>query len=559
MQLELKSSVWIHDTAVWQDADATCLHELFEQWVDRTPDAPALVRGDITLSYAELDARANQLARYLKAAGIGPGSFVGLCFDRSELPIIAILASLKAGGAYVPLEPGHPDDRLRFIASEANVAVVLTEMALLPRASGLSETAVVAAIDDALLGINELSRERLSRADTGVSPSDLSYVLYTSGTTGRPKGVMPEHRNVVHFVRAFNEVCTTTSKDRIYQGFALGFDGSTEEIWMAFSNGATLVAGSKDTPKFGNDLARFLREAGVTYLSTVPTMLSTMTEDIPCLRQLVVSGEACPPELVGRWARDGRVMLNVYGPTEATVNTTAVALQPGRPVTIGSPLKGYSTLILDEQMQPVPRGSKGELFVGGPGVSRGYLNQPDLTARVFIQEGDRRLYRTGDLVRLNDDGELEFFGRIDGQVKIRGFRVELSEIEAVLLEQPQIASTAVRLWEREGVPSLAAYVVLNAGAGELNRGAVVDSLRSRLPAYMVPAHLDVLDALPMLASGKVDRKALSEPQMPLVPDADEGPAPETELEQQIASCWAQLFKLPRVGAEQDFFLDLGGH
>ena len=559
MQLELKSSIWIHEDAVQQDAVATCLHELFEQWADRTPDAPALVCGDTVLSYAELDARANQLARYLKSMGAGPGAFVGLCFERSELPIIAILAALKAGSAYVPLEPGHPDERLRFIAAEAGISVILTEMALLPRASALSETASAAAIDDALLGVNELSRERLTRAETGLAPSDLCYVLYTSGTTGRPKGVMPEHRNVVHFVRAFNEVCATTQQDRIYQGFALGFDGSTEEIWMAFSNGATLAAGRRETPKFGNDLARFLREAGITYLSTVPTMLSTITEDIPCLRQLVVSGEACPPELVARWARDGRTMLNVYGPTEATVNTTAVALQPGRPVTIGSPLKGYSTLILDEQMQPVPRGSKGELFVGGPGISRGYLNQPELTARAFIQDGDRRLYRTGDLVRLNEEGELEFFGRIDGQVKIRGFRVELSEIEAVLLEQPQIASVAVRLWERDGVPSLAAYVVLQASTGGLDRGAVVEALRARLPAYMVPSHLDVLDALPMLASGKVDRKVLPEPQIPLVPDADEGPAPETQLEQQIAGAWAELFKLPRVGAEQDFFLDLGGH
>jgi non-ribosomal peptide synthetase component F len=306
MQLELKSSVWIHEHAAPQDADAACLHELFEQWADRTPGAPALVCGEVALSYAELDARANQLARYRRSMGAGPGTFVGLCFDRSELPIVAILASLKAGAAYVPLEPGHPDERLRFIAGEAGISVILTEMALLPRASGLSETAATAAIDDALLGINAFPSERLSRAETGISASDLCYVLYTSGTTGRPKGVMPEHRNVVHFVRAFNEVCATTPQDRIYQGFALGFDGSTEEIWMAFSNGATLVAGRKDTPKFGNDLARFLREAGITYLSTVPTMLSTMTEDIPCLRQLVVSGEACPPELVARWARDGR-------------------------------------------------------------------------------------------------------------------------------------------------------------------------------------------------------------------------------------------------------------
>ena len=201
-------------------------------------------------------------------------------------------------------------------------------------------------------------------------------------------------------------------------------------------------------------------------------------------------------------------MLNVYGPTEATVNTTLAVLEPGRPVTIGHGIEGYDTLVLDADMRPVPRGEKGELYVGGPGVARGYLNQPELTAKSFIEHAGRRLYRTGDLVRFNDEGELEFFGRIDSQVKIRGFRVELAEIEAVLLEQAQVASAAVRLFERDGVPSLAAYVVLGEAAGELDRGQVLDVLRSRLPAYMVPAFLDVLEAPPMLASGKVDRKNL---------------------------------------------------
>ena len=226
---------------------------------------------------------------------------------------------------------------------------------------------------------------RLTRDETGLRPEDLCYVIYTSGTTGRPKGVMTEHRNAHHFVRAFNEVCTTTADDRVYQGFSLGFDGSVEEIWMAFSNGAALVVGTKETPRFGNDLAQFLfSDQHVTYLSTVPTMLSTMTEDVPPLRQIVVSGEICPPELVARWARQGRLMLNVYGPTEATVNTTALVCEPGRPITMGVPLPGYQTLILDAEMRPRPQGEQGELYVGGAGVSRGYLKQPELTARQFV-------------------------------------------------------------------------------------------------------------------------------------------------------------------------------
>jgi non-ribosomal peptide synthetase-like protein len=557
MQLELKPSAWSPSLAAPSALDSPCLHELFEAHVDACGEATALVCGALTLSYAELDARANRLAHFLRAEGVRPGSFVGLNFERSELPIVAILAVLKSGGAYVPLEPGYPDERMRFIAGEAGINVVLTETALQERAKRVLSGRIFA-LDDPALMISAQPERRLTRIETGLVPSDVCYVLYTSGTTGRPKGVVTEHRNVTHFVAAFNNACFTTRDDRIYQGFALGFDGSTEEIWMAFSNGATLVVGRKDTPKFGNDLARHLRETGVTYLSTVPTLLSTMTEDVPSLRQLVVSGEACPQELVARWAKPGRKMLNVYGPTEATVNTTLAVLEPGRPVTIGHGLDGYDTLVLDAEMRPVPHGEKGELYVGGAGVSRGYLNQPELTAKSFITHGGRRLYRTGDLVRFNDEGELEFFGRIDSQVKIRGFRVELAEIEAVLLEQPQIASAAVRLVDREGVPSLAAYVVLAEAAAGLERGQVLDVLRARLPAYMVPAYLDVLPALPMLNSGKVDRKALPEPVAPLVSQAAFAEA-ANPLETQIAAAWAELFKMPRVSVEQDFFLDLGGH
>jgi non-ribosomal peptide synthetase-like protein len=559
MQLQLKPSHWTAGGMPRHAGGAACLHELFEAQADAGADAPALVCGAASLTYGELEVRANRLAHALRSLGVRPGSFVGLCMQRSELPIVAILACLKAGGAYVPLDPGHPDERIRFIVHEAAIGTILTETALAERLGALGAARVVA-LDDPALALEALPGRRLTRAETGLAPSDPCYVLYTSGTTGRPKGVVAEHRNVVHFVGAFNQVCTTTRADRVFQGFSLGFDGSTEEIWMAFSNGATLVAGTRDTPRFGNDLARHLRAAGVTYLSTVPTLLSTMTEDVPSLRQLVVSGEACPPELVARWARRGRRMLNVYGPTEATVNTTAAVLEPGRPVTIGHGLDGYATLVLDERMQPVAPGSKGELYVGGPGVARGYLAQPGLTARAFVEHAGQRLYRTGDLVRISDDGELEFFGRIDGQVKIRGYRVELAEIEAVLLEEPHIAGAAVRLCERQGMPVLAAHVVLRAGAGStLDRGPVLQALRARLPAYMVPAYLDVIDALPMLASGKVDRKRLPQPVTPLVAEADERAEAATPLERQIAAAWAELFDVAAVGAEQDFFLDLGGH
>jgi non-ribosomal peptide synthetase-like protein len=539
---------------------AGCLHELFERQADAAPHAAALICNDRSWSYGELEEQANRLAHRLRALGAGPGKLVGLAFERSERPIVAILACLKAGAAYVPIDPGHPDERIRYIVEEAELGLILSEQSLADRVRRTFGGAILALDTDAAAIAAEPSA-RLSRAGSGVTPQDLCYVIYTSGTTGRPKGVMTEHRNAYHFVLAFNEVCITTPEDRVYQGFSLGFDGSVEEIWMAFSNGAALVVGTRDTPKFGNDLARYLARQRVTYFSTVPTMLSTMTEPIPSLRQLVVSGEVCPPELVARWAGAGRLMLNVYGPTEATVNTTSFACEPGKPITIGKPLRGYEPLILDAEMHALPRGTQGELYIGGPGVSRGYMKQPELTARAFVvsPHDGRRLYRTGDLALIDAEGELTFFGRADDQVKIRGYRVELSEIATVLLEQENIASATVRLHEHDGVQALAAYVVRNDPAAELDRAALLAALRAKLPVYMVPAYLDVLDALPMGTTGKIDRKKLPAPVMPLVDEAAAGEPPATPLEEKIARAWATLFKLERVGVTQDFFLDLGGH
>ena len=540
--------------------DAGCLHELFEAQADARGEATAVVCGEVSLSYAALEERSNQLAHYLRRFGVGPGMMVGLYFERSALPIIAILACLKSGAAYVPIDPIHPKERIRYIVDEAEIAALLTDKALFDRAGKVFGGRPIA-IDSSSTEIQAQSASRLSRADTGLCPDDLCYVIYTSGSTGRPKGIMTEHRNAYHFATAFNEQCETTAEDRIYQGFPLGFDGSVEEIWMAFSNGATLVLGTKETPRFGNDLAGYLSRHDVTYLSTVPTMPSTITENISSLRQVIVSGEVCPPELVSRWARSGRRMLNVYGPTEATVNTTVAVCEPGRTITIGRPLSGYSTFILNEDMQPVRPGHQGELYIGGAGISRGYLKQPELTARQFVVSpcDGSRLYRTGDLACINTRGELEFFGRIDDQVKIRGYRVELSEIEAMLLEQPNVASATVRLHDRDGIQALAGYVVLNPPSASLDRSALLKELRARLPAYMVPAYLDVIELLPTLTTGKIDRKRLPAPNLPLVDDASVTALPKTPLEVDIAAVWAAVFKVPQVGVEQDFFLELGGH
>lgn len=546
------------------DASAGCLHELFEAWVDLRPEAPAILGDGLRLSYKELEDRANRLARGIRACDVGPGDLVGIYFERSAEPIVAILACLKAGVAYVPIDPIYPADRIRHILLEADVRLVLTDRALAARAQDFfsGRLLVTDAPGEEVAG---QSVARLSRTETGVTPQDLCYVIYTSGTTGRPKGVMTEHRNAWKFVLAFNEVCSTTAEDRIYQGFSLSFDGSVEEIWMAFSNGAPLLVGTPQTPRFGNDMARFLSSHGVTYFSTVPTLLSTMTEDIPSLRQLVVSGEACPPELVARWARPNRRILNAYGPTEATVNTTVAECVPGKPITIGRPLPGYDVYILDADLRPLPPGERGELFVGGDTLARGYFKQPELTNERFITSpfvGDSkpaRLYRTGDSARINAEGEIKFFGRLDGQVKIRGYRVELAEIEAVLLECPRIRSATVSLFERDRLRELAAYIIMDDVGATLDRNAVLELLRSRLPDYMVPGYLDILSEFPTLASGKVDRKRLPAPGSPLVRTARNVVPPATALETTIAEVWRKLFGVAEISVEDDFFLDLGGY
>ena len=536
-----------------------CLHELFERQTDARGKALAIVCGEAELSYAALESRANRLANHLRGLGIGRGAFVGVAFDRSELTIIAILGCLKAGGAYVPLDPSHPDERIHYIAQEAEIAALLTERPQLARMSALFAGRIMAL--DAPTEIAASPDARPSRVEIGLSPHDLCYVMYTSGTTGRPKGIMTEHRNAVCFVQAFNKICRTTADDRVHQGFLLGFDGSVEEIWMALSNGATLVIPSKHAPRFGNDLARYLRHQCITYFSTVPTMLSTMSEPVPSLRQLVVSGEVCQPQLVERWAAPGRLMLNVYGPTEATVNTTAAVCEPDRPVTVGRPLEGYEAFVLDSDMRPLPQGAEGELYIGGGGIARGYLKRPELTTSSFVVSAHdgRRLYRSGDLARINADGEIEYCGRIDTQVKIRGYRVELAEIEAVLLEQEHVAAAVAHRYEREGAQTLAAYVVLDDPAASLNRAAMLAALRARLPAYMVPGFLDVLPALPVLSSGKVDRKHLPQPKCALIEATAELAPPATALEATIAGAWAAVFGVPAIGIDQNFFLDLGGH
>ena len=544
----------------------TCLHEILEAQVEERPTATALIHGEAQLTYRELEERANRLARHLRAHGAAPGRLVGLYLERSEKPIVAILAILKAGAAYVPLDPAFPEERIGHILADAEVKVLVTEASLAGKAAAYSEARRIVLDDpEEQREIDRQPATRLDPSESGVSPEDLSYIIYTSGTTGRPKGILTEHHNVVEFTRSFAGVCALEPTDRVYQGFSLGFDGSVEEMWLAFSAGATLVVGPPEVAGLGDETARFMVEHGVTVFSTVPTFLTMFREDVPSLRLVILSGESCPPELVKTWVRDGRRMLNVYGPTETTVNTTAWECVPDVPVTIGRPLPGYTTFILDEKRRPVPPGEAGELYIGGIGVARGYLNQPELTERHFITDPfdgngtSSRLYRTGDLVSQADDGDLLFHGRIDGQVKVRGYRIELGEIECVLREHPAVEAAVVTVVERKGLRELAAYVVpaTDVETG-LPRGELLDLLRQRLPAYMIPVFLDELEVLPRLVSGKVDRKALPAPIGRLLAAEREIVPPETETERIIAEAWQEVFQLAAISIDENFFLDLGG-
>jgi non-ribosomal peptide synthetase-like protein len=551
------------------------LHHLFERSSDTDPAALALVCGEEGLSYAELERRANQLAHYLTSLSIGTYDRVGLLFERSVEMYVALLAVLKSGAAFVPLDPSYPAERVAFIADDARLVLLLTHTQARSTSEGTSQSAPpcpTLSLDDpaSLAAIRAMPD---TRPLPSVDGDALCYILYTSGTTGRPKGVAVNQSSVCNFLAVCTPIYGVTPRDRVYQGMTLAFDFSIEEIWPTFAAGATLVAGPVDHRRLGAGLNDFLIEQDITVVCCVPTLLATLERDIPSLRTLLVGGEACPADLVRRWSRAGRRMLNTYGPTETTVTASWAELVPDRPVTIGRPMPTYTLHILDEDLQPVPPGCSGEICIGGPGVAVGYVNRPELTRERFVPDSysarpSARLYRTGDLGRITSDGEVEYLGRIDTQVKVRGYRVELSEIEAVLLEDDAVANALVALVSSEGgVPELAAYVLPHGPQDPVElRHHLHAVLRLRLPAYMVPAYIELLDVLPMLSSNKADRSRLP---VPVGPRLGEGSSlagtsvlckvPETPLEQEIAAAWSRAFGQPVGSAEANFFLDLGGH
>ncbi|GAA0926650.1 MULTISPECIES: Pls/PosA family non-ribosomal peptide synthetase [Streptomyces violaceusniger group] len=554
----------------WRDGER--LERLFEERCDRmcargNGDRLAVDAGDVVLTYPQLDERANRLARFLMAEGIRPGDRIGLLLDEAVDAYVGMLAVLKAHAAYVPLDVGFPSDRLSYIVSDASVRMVLSLSRLSERARRLADGTELLYLDRVRSRVAEQSPGRPGPVAVGEPADDLCYVIYTSGSTGRPKGVAVGHPAVCNFVRVASEVYGITSDDRVYQGMTIAFDFSVEEIWVPWMAGATVVPRPEGPSLLGPELDAFLREREVSALCCVPTLLATLDENTSALRFLLVSGEPCPQDLVTRWHRPGRRFLNVYGPTEATVTATWSALAPDRPVTIGVPLPTYSVAILDpEQDRALPPGTMGEIAIGGIGLADGYLNRPEVTERAFITDflgipgnPSGKIYRTGDLGRINTHGQVEHHGRIDTQVKIRGYRVELTEIESVLLHVPGIAQAVVAEQEiTPGTAELCAYYTTCAGM-TVDPERAVAHLRERLPGYMVPAYLEHLTSIPMLPSGKADRRHLPPPTGRRRLTQGDDTAPRTGTERMLAELLAAVLQVERVSVDSHFFDDLGAN
>jgi amino acid adenylation domain-containing protein len=531
-----------------------CVHELFEEQVERTPEAIAVVFEDQRLTYRELDKRANQLARHLQKVGVGPETLVGICVERSLEVVIALLGILKAGGAYVPLDPQYPKERLAFMLEDAQPKVLLIQQRWLK--SLPDHPAQVVRLDADWPIISGLAGTRVQKQTTA---ENLAYVIYTSGSTGRPKGVLLEHRGLCNLVQAQTEEFEIRTDSRVLQFASLNFDASVSEIFTALLVGAVLVVARKESMLPGADLVRLLQEQAVSVVTLPPSVLAVMpSEEFPALRTVISAGEPCTAEIASRWGQ-GRRFINAYGPTESTVCASlAVCLEgKGRP-SIGRPIANTQIYILDRHLQPVPIGVPGELHIGGIGLARGYHNRPELTAEKFIAhpfstDPGSRIYKTGDLARYLPDGAIEYLGRLDHQVKLRGFRIELGEIESVLSQQADVKSCIVVLREdKAGDKRLVAYYV---GVAGLETAPLRERLRARLPEFMVPSAFVALEAFPLNPNGKVDRKALPAPQ---APPAASFAAPESKLERSISAIWARELGLEKVGLHDNFF-DIGGH
>lgn len=547
--------------------DAT-VHGLVSEQAGRTPEAVAVESGGQSLTYAELDCRSNQLGNLLRSLGVGPDRLVGVCMERSPNMIVAMLGILKAGGAYVPVDPNLPRERMAAILDDTGAAVLLTQSVLLPR---LPETTIrFVCLDE---DQDAISKESRALNSTGTGPDHLAYVIYTSGSTGRPKGVEISHRAVVNFLRSMQRQPGIKASDAVLAITTLSFDIAVLEIFLPLTVGARTVIATHETLMDPRRLDETIRGHGITVMQATPvtwrTLMNSGWRGDRALKALC-GGEALARDLADWLLGSFGEIWNLYGPTETTVWSTVCRVSSGELITLGQPIANTHLYILDDQFQPVPVGVPGELLIGGEGLARGYRNQSELTAEKFIvspfsDDKGGRLYRTGDLTRYRLNGDIEFIGRRDFQVKLRGFRIELGEIETVLLSHPQVCAAVASVREDEpGHPRLAAYIVVEESDPKANgfsapglRSDLRQWMRSRLPEYMIPSVLVLMDALPRTPEGKTDRRALPAPSPECVVLAEECVAPRNALEETLSRIWAELLKLERVGIRDNFF-DLGG-
>jgi len=548
-----------------------CIHTLFEEQVNQTPDAIAVIYKNQQLTYQELNIQANQLAYYLQILGVKPETLVGICVERSFEMLVGILGILKAGGAYIPIDPNYPASRINYILSDADLSLVLTQSHLTKQFSPVKTVCLDT-------DWQFISLESNSNLNLDLDPSDLAYCIYTSGSTGTPKGVMIQHDSLVNFVYGAVDQYEITAQERVLQFASISFDAAVEEIYPSLITGGTVILADSETFNCAEVFIAKCRELRVTVLDLPTAYWQQLVSEIvtthlslpESIRLVIIGGEEVNYQYVQQWQDyidKTPQLINTYGPTEATVVTTVYSLsnQSRSRLPIGKPLPNVQVYVLNSHLQPVPIGITGELYIGGAGVARGYLNRPELTQEKFITNplfavGTNRdsllLYQTGDRVRYLADGNLEFVGRIDNQVKIRGFRVELGEIEAILHQHPWVKEAVVVARKRpDNSKQLVAYLIPTEDSGDRLIAELRHELEAKLPKYAIPSSFTVLEEFPVTPSGKVDRLTLPAP----LPVTDETiySEPITAIEKQLVSIWQEVLGVERVGIHDNFF-ELGG-
>jgi amino acid adenylation domain-containing protein len=572
-ELSVLSATERHQLLVeWNDTHTeypqdSCLHHLFEAQVERTPNRVAVVFEDQQLTYRELNARANQLAHYLQALGVGPDVLVSICMQRSIEMVVGLLGVLKAGGAYLPLDPTYPKERLTFMLSDAQTPVLLTQQILL--GSLPEHRSHTVCLDPSWEIIAQESEENLA---SGVVADNLAYTIYTSGSTGNPKGVMLSHRAICNHMFWMQETFPLTQTDKVLQKTPFSFDASVWEFYAPLLVGAQLVMARPEGHQDSAYLIKEIADQKVNTVQLVPSLLRMLLEqggieNSHSLRNIFCGGEALPVGLQERLEANLDADLhNLYGPTEACIDATFWTCDSRinqQVVPIGRPISNTQIYILDSDLEPLPIGVPGELHIGGVGLARGYFNRPTLTAEKFIpnpfsNEPGARFYKTGDLARYLPDGNIEFLGRIDNQVKIRGFRIELGEIETALAQHPAVREAVVLACEDQpGDKRLVAYVVPRQEQ-VLSTSTLRGFLKEKLPNYMIPGAFVMLDKLPLTPNGKVDKRALSAPSADGNTRSGERIPPRTPLEQKLVELWEEVLQVSRIGVTENFF-DLGGH